>query len=357
MRFDFRTGFRLHAAIVATLFACLMHGELALAAPLDPVATVLFDEHTDLAASLAGGLNLFVSGDESGDFLPHQALLFVDRPARGNRPAGSNFDFIGVEAGQKYWRLPQSQNTKLLYLGTNANGVDFDAIGSYVETDPRVTSKIAAPWIKYTIAGVHGRESDQPAPGDFSVWTSGDAAPTVWVSTASGGITAVDALLGLAQSHLHFNWGFTARGIYGVDIAASAYLGPGKTNPIASQVVTFYFGVEAGLPGDATLDSLVDGADYTLWADHYLRTNDATWREGDFNLDYIVDGADYTIWADNYRTSLESTLAVAVPEPATSTLAVIGGVIVFWGVRRGRRRRCEEEAKTRPHRGRLQPDA
>ncbi|MBL9122820.1 MAG: choice-of-anchor M domain-containing protein [Planctomycetaceae bacterium] len=322
-----------------TCCAVLCAASTSQALPLDPVAEVLTVEHTDISSGYSGGWNMSVQGYLSGTLAPHQALLFVDRPARGNRPAGTSFDFVGVAAGQKYWRLPQSQNSKLLYLGANSYGTDFLDVASYVESDPRVGATVPAPWIKCTVTGVHGLTPETPAPGAFSIWSSEDAGPNVWVSSAQGGLTSQDGLFIIAQGHAHFNWGFTARGIYGIDIVASAYLGPGKTNPTASETYTFYFGVEAGLPGDATLDSIVDGADYTLWADRYLSGPDATWRDGDFNLDGLVDGADYTIWADHFGTGMpEPSLAVsAVPEPSTLGLGLVAaslGALTFV------RRRC-----------------
>ncbi|MBL9124648.1 MAG: DNRLRE domain-containing protein [Planctomycetaceae bacterium] len=75
------------------------------------------------------------------------------------------------------------------------------------------------------------------------------------------------------------------------------------------------------MPGDANFDGLVDGADYTIWADNYLLTG-ALFTQGDFTGDGTVDGADYTIWADNYAPAL-AALAV-VPEPGTLALAAVG---------------------------------
>ncbi len=76
-------------------------------------------------------------------------------------------------------------------------------------------------------------------------------------------------------------------------------------------------------PGDANLDGLVDGADYTVWADGFLMTGQ-TWEGGDFNGDGIVDGADYTIWADHFAPAQLSLSAV--PEPSTLALACIGAL-------------------------------
>ncbi|MBL9125376.1 MAG: PEP-CTERM sorting domain-containing protein, partial [Planctomycetaceae bacterium] len=93
--------------------------------------------------------------------------------------------------------------------------------------------------------------------------------------------------------------------------------------------------------GDANFDGLVDGADYTLWADHYLQ-EDVGFSLGDFNQDGLVDGADYTLWADNYLESdgafAPSLAAAAVPEPASAALALLGAGIGagIWGARRAR---------------------
>lgn len=74
-------------------------------------------------------------------------------------------------------------------------------------------------------------------------------------------------------------------------------------------------------PGDANGDGLVDGADYTRWADHFLQP--ATWRNGNFTFDAIVDGADYTVWADHFNPGPLASAAV-VPEPSAILLAAIG---------------------------------
>jgi hypothetical protein len=78
------------------------------------------------------------------------------------------------------------------------------------------------------------------------------------------------------------------------------------------------------LPGDANRDGLVDSADYTIWADHYLASSpnmSGAWSEGDYTSEGIIDGADYTIWADNFAPA---AFASAVPEPSTLALFGIG---------------------------------
>ena len=50
------------------------------------------------------------------------------------------------------------------------------------------------------------------------------------------------------------------------------------------------FKIGSRIFGDATNDGKVNGADYTVWADHYFDTG-VGFDLGDFNRDGIVDGA------------------------------------------------------------------
>lgn len=70
---------------------------------------------------------------------------------------------------------------------------------------------------------------------------------------------------------------------------------------------------DARTPGDANNDGRVDGADYTVWADHFLSnpTSSLTFNQGDFNRDRVVDGADYTLWADYFTPQFAVTAATA----------------------------------------------
>lgn len=93
--------------------------------------------------------------------------------------------------------------------------------------------------------------------------------------------------------------------------------------------------------GDGNEDTIVDGADYTIWADHFLQTSKLGAMGGDYSFDGVVDGADYTIWADNYAP-LSAAASLAVPEPSSGLLALFGLVIVMAVARHGRIARARE---------------
>ncbi len=99
-------------------------------------------------------------------------------------------------------------------------------------------------------------------------------------------------------------------------------------------------GLPAPRPGDANRDGVVDGADYTLWADHY-GGNGMTWEQGDFTADGLTDGADFTLWADNYSPgSGGGASAAMVPAPTALFALTLGGVLLL------RRRRPASLART-----------
>lgn len=67
----------------------------------------------------------------------------------------------------------------------------------------------------------------------------------------------------------------------------------------------------AYLPGDATLDGIVDISDFNIWNANKF-TAPAAWCRGDFNVDGNVDISDFNIWNARKFTSSD---AAAVPEP------------------------------------------
>lgn len=253
---SFRTG--AWRSWLAAVVACV---SLAAAAPARAAALppapwcpeILTTQHADVFATALVGSSLQMFVDDADDgllFLPDEVLLYVDRAARTTQPAGTQWSFMGAGAGNPVWVLPQGQNPAVLYAGANANAVSSSSVPSYFESDPRVNA--SGRWVKTSLLDVRG-------PGQFSMYQTGSfGTPTVWMSTAQGGITTSDATFLPAGGHAHYNWAFSQPGIYEVDVRASAFLGANQTNPVSSAVTTYFFGVETQLSCPVAVASLDD---------------------------------------------------------------------------------------------------
>jgi len=79
----------------------------------------------------------------------------------------------------------------------------------------------------------------------------------------------------------------------------------------------------AAVAGDANNDGVVDVADLGILAGNYGSSGlDISWAQADFNLDETVDVSDLGILAGNYGGG-------PVPEPATLSLLVLGGLALL----------------------------
>lgn len=78
--------------------------------------------------------------------------------------------------------------------------------------------------------------------------------------------------------------------------------------------------------GDGNGDGKVDGLDYLIWAgafgDNPALDPPGSPENGDYNDDDVVDGLDYLLWATQFGQGPND--AVAVPEPATWALFLLG---------------------------------
>ena len=73
---------------------------------------------------------------------------------------------------------------------------------------------------------------------------------------------------------------------------------------------------KAYLLGDATLNGVVDGLDFTVWNANKF-TNVAAWCSGDFSANGVVDGVDFTLWNANKFTESDVLRAMTKdPSPA-----------------------------------------
>jgi hypothetical protein len=201
------------------------------------VPAVLSTEHVDIRVIYENQQLGFRIHDEThdADFEPNQALLHVKTEAGVPRPKGSQWDFLGTDAGSTVYVLPQDRSfdPALLYLGTSGEDIDEGTFATYFEADSRIQAE--GEFIKISLVNVQG-------PGQYSLFQT-DAAgqPTkLWMSTSAPPADG-NAVFIVSSGDRHDNMAFTALGIYAVTFQASAYLGPGATNPVFSDEVTFYF--------------------------------------------------------------------------------------------------------------------
>ena len=224
--------------------------------------TTVTDQHVDVDVLLvSGSLSGQIHGDTVGELPPDVGLLF-DGPegTTGLVSPGGAYSFLGVEAGETIHVWPQGGEPGRMYLGFAAESIAPGSLASYLEIDGRVAS--SAPWIKISLADVRFHPAPGVTePGHFSLWQTGSFGLTVWMSTAEGGITDLDATWILEGGHVHYNWGFSQRGYYEIDFVFSAYEA-GTNAFLQSDVQTFHFGVEflpEAIPEPGTAALLLGG--------------------------------------------------------------------------------------------------
>ncbi len=187
----------------------------------------------------------------------------------------------------------------------------------YNQTNPANSTPLLPAPEPGRITGVDpGLNVDGIIPWDFNwgLWlvNANDAGNVLTVASPESlrlATPEAGAELDLAQAYpLIGQWSFSA--LAGADVAMAAFSQAVLIDPAAIPDW-------AKVPGDANVDGLVDGADYTVWADHYKQPGN--WAQANFNGDSLVDGADYTIWADHFTGG-----GAAVPEPAAMSLLLAG---------------------------------
>ena len=182
-------------------------------------------EHNPQSVSLSLGDKPYVSGNPSNS------------GARHTQPASAAFAFTGVPAGNPLWIAVQgTPGAGEAWPGfdNNQSGI----FGSYIPNDTRVSQTTARPWIKVSLVE-HVAPHNSNA--HFSMWTSGSP-PKVWMSTFSNSST--NDYHYAEGTHNHINWGFNTTGIHRDRLRASAFAGPGSSNPTGfSEVHTFTFAI------------------------------------------------------------------------------------------------------------------
>ncbi|MEO0797263.1 MAG: choice-of-anchor M domain-containing protein [Verrucomicrobiota bacterium] len=163
------------------------------------------------------------------------ALPLRDFPAGsgGERfavPDSAVFDFLGADPGEPIWIISQT-DSGYTWPGFRNDQSD-GSLAAYTSIDSRVSQLGDQQWIKISLVGVNylGAGSNP----QFSMWQSASGIQ-VWGAT-SDGIDSTDAYYQFENSHSHVNWGFTEKGVYQLNLQASAFTGPNQTGLVESTV-------------------------------------------------------------------------------------------------------------------------
>lgn len=189
-----------------------------------PARAALTTEHVDIGVPYASGGWDFHWHDEDNDaeYAPDGAYGRVPDAALITRPASSAWDFIGVGAGQQFYLLPQTQNPAVMFLGMATEEDDPSLKLPWDPMDARGFGLLAQTRVNLlAVTGFAGA----PAPGTFSVWQSDGFGTTIAMSSLDG-VSAADALFVVSGGHAHFNYGFSAPGIYEMTIQATTAIVP-----------------------------------------------------------------------------------------------------------------------------------
>lgn len=200
---------------------CLAALLLPLSLPAQPV-THLATGHADLglrySASATPRLSLTVNSADTGQsYTSNQVVLVATEATRFELPPGTPFG----EAGEPLWILPQSQFPGMLYLGLSAATIPA---GTFSGPLTLALKRVEMPG-----------QTNLITTGRFYAWqTAGFGQFDVFMDSANG-ITAADAIPLTPPGHAHYNWGFSAAGLWHVTLQAGGRVTGESTNSFSDE--------------------------------------------------------------------------------------------------------------------------
>ena len=202
-------------------------------------SAVIDTGHVDIGPRMVDGQWSVALRDDSGAHPvwrdPDRTVLRVSDAALMAAPTGSDYAFMGAQAGEQYYVVPQTQNPDVVWLGWNTQ-------------DPGVVSAIdrGATMSIGSVAGP-GRTWMFLQDGTFGK-------PRLLVDGQSG--QAQDVWVD-ASTHVHANWVFTAPGVYTAALTFSARTTDGRQ---VSAATTLRFAVGSQTSADEAFAAAPAGA-------------------------------------------------------------------------------------------------
>ena len=202
-------------------------------------SAVIGTGHVDIGPRMVDGQWSVALRDDSGAHPvwrdPDRTVLRVSDAALMAAPTGSDYAFMGAQAGEQYYVVPQTQNPDVVWLGWNTQ-------------DPGVVSAIDR--------GATMRIGSVSGPGRTWMFLQDGTfgKPRLLVDGQSG--QAQDVWVD-ASTHVHANWVFTAPGVYTAALTFSARTTDGRQ---VSASTTLRFAVGSQTSADEAFAAAPAGA-------------------------------------------------------------------------------------------------
>lgn len=227
-------------------------GGMGLAAGVASAGLSPLEDHIDVTAtyrladeswewSLMVGAAAF---DPATSYFPGRDRDFSsgDGVRLADRPAGSQWDFLGVDAGEPAWVFPSADPGERAWVG-------------FGDVPPGMFSER----LRVSLAAVEGPEG-----GVFAMFDD----PSAVFFTTIDGISEDDVWV-RPDFHAHVNWSFSKKGMWRVDLRVLGFRGPDGTDPTpVSEPAPLHFAIgefarwRAGHFGaDEVMDEAVAGPD------------------------------------------------------------------------------------------------
>jgi surface-anchored protein len=178
-----------------------------------------FDIHVHAEGATIGGV--FYADEE---FEAEDVIIFVSPATLESRPGNFlpllNFDPIGVAAGANFYKLPQT-NAEATLEGVPFLGIATEEIGDGVFVGNTITIAVES------VVG----------PGSMAIYQDAFPGPNFFAASSNGLPDSFSYPTGI---HDHFNYSFTAPGIYEVTLRATGTLVSGG---VVSGTGTYTFAV------------------------------------------------------------------------------------------------------------------
>ena len=202
-------------------------------------SAVIGTGHVDIGPRMVDGQWSVALRDDSGAHPvwrdPDRTVLRVSDAALMAAPTGSDYAFMGAQAGEQYYVVPQTQNPDVVWLGWNTQ-------------DPGVVSAIDR--------GATMRIGSVSGPGRTWMFLQDGTfgKPRLLVDGQSG--QAQDVWVD-ASTHVHANWVFSAPGVYTAALTFSARTTDGQQ---LSASTTLRFAVGSQTSADEAFAAAPAGA-------------------------------------------------------------------------------------------------